>query len=40
MATGGSNAAILKYVETFNSSMVPDVSKYDKLAKIGQGTFG
>jgi len=29
-----------KYLEEFNFSFCEDATKFEKLAKIGQGTFG
>jgi len=29
-----------KYLEEFNFSFCEDAAKFEKLAKIGQGTFG
>ena len=29
-----------KYIETFDYPFCDDVGKYEKLSKIGQGTFG
>lgn len=35
-----SQASLLKYLEEFQFPFMEDVSKYDKIIKIGQGTFG
>jgi len=35
-----SQASLLKYLEDFQFPFMEDVSKYDKIIKIGQGTFG
>lgn len=32
--------ALLKYVEESDFELMADVSKYEKINKIGQGTFG
>ncbi len=32
--------ALLKYVEEYDFELMADVAKYEKINKIGQGTFG
>ncbi|CAJ0594200.1 unnamed protein product [Cylicocyclus nassatus] len=34
------NPALIKYIEEFKFPYITDVSNYEKLIKIGQGTFG
>ncbi|KAK5964575.1 hypothetical protein GCK32_010835 [Trichostrongylus colubriformis] len=34
------NPSLIKYVEDFKFPYISDVSNYEKLLKIGQGTFG
>lgn len=32
--------SLMKYVDEFKFPYMTDVNQYDKIAKIGQGTFG
>lgn len=34
------NQSLIKYIEEFKFPYISDVSNYEKLLKIGQGTFG
>ncbi|PIO62660.1 hypothetical protein TELCIR_15767 [Teladorsagia circumcincta] len=40
MGHGRVNPALIKYIEDFKFPYISDVSNYEKLLKIGQGTFG